>query len=103
MRSNARLLPNRALAAEEARDLGLVSDVFPELEFQARALELAQRLAAGPTQAYARAKHLVGLGETLETQMESERRAVAECGRTEDFRAGVQGFLDKHAVAYAGR
>ncbi|HAM56584.1 MAG TPA: enoyl-CoA hydratase [Candidatus Rokubacteria bacterium] len=95
---------NRVLAAEEARALGLVTDVCPEAEFPARAREAAHRLGAGPTQALARAKRLVllGQGETLETQMEHERRAIAECGRTEDFTTGIRSFLEKRRAAFAG-
>ena len=96
---------NRVLAAEEARALGLVTDVWPEAEFPARVREAAHRLAAGPTQALARAKRLVALGqgETLETQMEHERQAIAECGHTEDFVAGIRSFLEKRTATFAGR
>jgi 2-(1,2-epoxy-1,2-dihydrophenyl)acetyl-CoA isomerase len=96
---------NRVLAAEEARELRLVTDVYPEAEFQARVREMARRLAAGPTQALARAKRLIaqGQGEPLETQMEHERQAIAACARTEDFVTGIQAFLSKRTAAFAGR
>lgn len=96
---------NRILTASQAQDLGLVADVFPDQEFQARAQEFAARLAAGPTQALARAKRLLNLGThgSLETQMEHERAAIAECGRTEDFREGVRAFLEKGIPRFAGR
>lgn len=94
---------NRTLMPEEARALGLVSDVYPEVEFETRVREAARRLAAGPTQALARAKRLVVLGESPETQMEEERQAIAACGRTGDFAAGVQGFLDRRAAVFTGR
>ena len=94
---------NRALAAAEAYELGLVSAVFAESEFEARAREISRHLAAGPTQALARTKRLLALEATLETQMESERQAISACARSEDFREGIKGFLDKRAVAFAGR
>jgi 2-(1,2-epoxy-1,2-dihydrophenyl)acetyl-CoA isomerase len=96
---------NRILTATQAQDLGLVAEVFPDQEFRARAREFAARLAAGPTQALSRAKRLLSLGAggTLETQMEHERTAIAECGRTEDFREGIRAFLEKRAPTFAGR
>jgi 2-(1,2-epoxy-1,2-dihydrophenyl)acetyl-CoA isomerase len=94
---------NRPLGAAEAREIGLVADVLSESEFAARARETARRLAEGPTQALGRAKRLIGIGESLETQMEYERQAIAECARTEDFRAGTRGFVDKRPVAFVGR
>ncbi|MCL5044867.1 MAG: enoyl-CoA hydratase-related protein [Deltaproteobacteria bacterium] len=94
---------NRALAAAEAYELGLVSAVFAESEFEARAREISRHLAAGPTQALARTKRLLALEATLETQMESERQAISACARSEDFREGIKGFLDKRAVVFAGR
>lgn len=96
---------NRTLTATEARALGLVTEVLPDSEFETGVREAARRLAAGPTQALAQAKRLVGLGlgETLETQMEHERQAVAMSGSTEDFREGVLAFLEKRSPKFAGR
>jgi 2-(1,2-epoxy-1,2-dihydrophenyl)acetyl-CoA isomerase len=97
------IVSNRALTAADAHDLGLVSDVFPAEEFEACAREVARRLATGPTRALARAKNLLGLGGTLETQMEAERQAIAECAQTRDFEVGVQSFLEKRSATFSGR
>ena len=96
---------NRILTAIQARDLGLVSEVFPDQEFQARVPEFAARLAAGPTQALGRTKRLLNLGASgsLETQMEHERSAIAECARSEDFQQGIRAFLEKRTPEFAGR
>lgn len=60
---------------------------------------------AGFSLALARAKRLLSLGTggSLETQMEHERGAISECGRTEDFREGIRAFLEKRAPTFAGR
>lgn len=94
---------NRTLTAAQALELGFVTEVVADSGFHARVREAAQRLAAGPTQALARAKRLVVAGESLETQMEHERRAIAESAGTEDFGAGIRGFLEKRSPSFAGR
>jgi 2-(1,2-epoxy-1,2-dihydrophenyl)acetyl-CoA isomerase len=83
---------NRPLSADEAKALGLVNQVFPKAEFIRRAREFAVDLARGPTTALGYAKRLVTLSaqSSLETQMEHERRAIAACGRTADFRKGTK-------------
>ena len=99
------MLTNRVLSANEARDIGIVSEIYPEKEFAAKARAFAGDLAAGPTQAYGFAKRLVTQSgaESLETQMEHERRAIAACGNSEDFREGTAAFLEKRKPDYVGR
>ncbi|MDP2627402.1 MAG: hypothetical protein Q8Q58_10910 [Candidatus Rokubacteria bacterium] len=41
--------------------------------------------------------------EPLGIQMKHERQAIAECARTEGFRAGSQGFAAKRPVTSVGR
>jgi 2-(1,2-epoxy-1,2-dihydrophenyl)acetyl-CoA isomerase len=96
---------NRALTAEEAKALGLVNEVFPKAEFAERARQFAADLAKGPTAALGHAKRLVTLSaqSSLETQMEHERRAIAACGRTADFREGTDAFFAKRAPKFQGR
>jgi 2-(1,2-epoxy-1,2-dihydrophenyl)acetyl-CoA isomerase len=51
------------------------------------------------------AKRLVTLSaqSSLETQMEHERRAIAACGRTADFREGTDAFIAKRPSEFQGR
>jgi 2-(1,2-epoxy-1,2-dihydrophenyl)acetyl-CoA isomerase len=99
------MLTNRVVTGLEAHAMGLVSETFPAASFGADARAYAAKLAEGPTKAYAQAKLLVTLGaaETLETQMELERRAIAGCANTADFREGVKAFFEKRSAHYEGR
>ena len=85
--------------------LGLVNQVFPKAEFIQRTREFAANLARGPTVALGFAKRLVTLSaqSSLETQMEHERRAIAACGRTADFREGTEAFIAKRPPEFQGR
>ena len=96
---------NRVLTAREALDWGLVNRVHPDAEFPGALAGLARELAAGPTLAFGRAKQLFhqSTQESLETQMELEAQAIAACGHTEDFQAGVKAFAAKQPVSFQGR
>jgi 2-(1,2-epoxy-1,2-dihydrophenyl)acetyl-CoA isomerase len=88
---------NRVLSAREALDWGLVTRVFPDAEFKAGVETMARELAQGPSKAFGGAKRLFheSTWQSLETQMELEAQAIAACGRTEDFAAGVTAFASK--------
>ena len=98
-------LSGKVLSARDAAAWGLAQQVFPDAEFEARVSELAGRLAAGPTLAYARAKDLYNraLSQPLEAQLEEERQNIARSGATHDFREGVAAFLEKRPPRFEGR
>jgi 2-(1,2-epoxy-1,2-dihydrophenyl)acetyl-CoA isomerase len=96
---------NRALSADEAKELGLVNQVYPAAKFIEQVREYALGIAKGPTAALGYAKKLVTLSaqSSLETQMEHERRAIAATGRTADFREGADAFFAKRPPKFKGR
>ena len=98
-------LTNRILDAREALEWNLVTRVVPDAELESSASALAIELAGGATRAYGATKGLLlrSGGETLETQMEFEARAIADMARTEDVREGVNAFLEKRRPSYRGR
>jgi len=98
-------LTNRVLTAAEALDWGLATRVLPESEFATGVESLAMELAAGPTQAYGRAKDLFyhSLNNQLETQMELEARNIVASSRSYDFKEGTKAFVEKRAAKYEGR
>lgn len=99
------MLTNRRLSAAEALDWGLINEVVADEVLPARAAELAGELAAGATLAYGKVKELLNatFSESLETQMESEARAIASLTHTEDGREGIAAFLEKRPPVYRGR
>jgi 2-(1,2-epoxy-1,2-dihydrophenyl)acetyl-CoA isomerase len=96
---------NRTLSAQEAKDMRIVSEIYPYNEFATRARAYVANLATLPTEAVAHAKHLyqVSASNSLETQMEEERQAISACGRTADFAEGIDAFLNKRAPNFIGR
>ncbi len=99
------LLTAETIDATEAHRLGLVNRLVPEADLESVTSELAQRLAGGPASAIAAAKDLVRRAhdETLESQLEYERRAIALNADTDDFREGVRAFLERREPRFQER
>jgi 2-(1,2-epoxy-1,2-dihydrophenyl)acetyl-CoA isomerase len=95
---------NRVLSASEAKELGMVNQVFPAAQFIDQVHEFAVGIAKGPTAALGCAKKLLTLSaqSSLETQIEHERRAIAACSRTADFREGADAFFAKRPPRFQG-
>src|SRR4029078_1335617 len=95
----------RKLSAAEALEWGLVSEVVPDEQLPGRAAEWARELAAMPTRGIALSKRLFDNAPhaRLEEQLELEAQLQAAATRTEDFREGVDAFLQKREPQFKGR
>lgn len=89
----------------EAYRMGLCSKVVPHDQLMTATLELAERLAQGPTYSMALIKMLVqkGTGQTLEAHLIDASRAQNLARKTEDHREGVRAFLEKRLPKFIGR
>jgi 2-(1,2-epoxy-1,2-dihydrophenyl)acetyl-CoA isomerase len=94
----------RRLSAAEALEWGLVSEVVPDERLAERAAERAAELAAMPTRGIALSKRLFDHAEqaTLEEQLEREAQLQAVATQTNDFREGVDAFLEKREPRFQG-
>jgi 2-(1,2-epoxy-1,2-dihydrophenyl)acetyl-CoA isomerase len=99
------LCSGHALSAGDAHAWGLVAEVVPEGRLQARAAETAAMLAAMPTRAIGMTKRLLDHATlaSLEDQLELEADLQAEAANSEDFREGVNAFLEKRDPRFTGR
>lgn len=95
------ILTNRTLGAEEALEWGLVNQVAADDAVLEPALELAERLAAGPLHAFGQSKRLVGaaLG-ALETQLALESQTIAAQGVSAEGQEGIRAFLEKRKAQF---
>lgn len=91
--------------AAEALRLGLINRVVPAQTLVAEAAQLAARLAASAPIALGHLKRQVrqAAHNTLPQQLALEAALFRECAGTEDFREGVQAFLDKREARFQGR
>lgn len=91
--------------AGEALRLGLVNRVVPADELADATLELATRLARGPTLAYGFAKAAVYASANLplENVLDLEARNQQIAARSGDSREGIKAFLEKRQPEFNGR
>jgi 2-(1,2-epoxy-1,2-dihydrophenyl)acetyl-CoA isomerase len=93
------------LTASDAAAWGMIWACVEDAALAGEAENLAQALAAGPTQAYARIKAVlnVGLPHSLDEQLAIEAEAQSALADTEDFSEGLLAFRTKRAPLFRGR
>lgn len=97
------MLLGERLYANRALDWGLVSRVVDENDVDSEALEVARRLSEGPKSlGQIRDTAWSALDTPFERQLENERIAQRESGRTEDFLEGVAAFKEKRSPKFTG-
>jgi 2-(1,2-epoxy-1,2-dihydrophenyl)acetyl-CoA isomerase len=103
-RAMAMLMLAEPVTAQQALDMGLVNGVVAAEDLAAAAAELAGKLAAGPTVAYAGIKKALAVAATsdLETALATEAEVQARCGKTADHRNATEAFLAKQPVTFTG-
>jgi len=93
------------LPARLALEMGLINRVVPAESLMEEARQLAERYAQGPTRAYGYIKKMLRRAEnsSLEDALAYEVFMQEAAGRTEDYREGVQSFVEKRKPAFKGK
>ncbi|MGK0343074.1 MAG: 2-(1,2-epoxy-1,2-dihydrophenyl)acetyl-CoA isomerase [Candidatus Azotimanducaceae bacterium] len=91
--------------AEEALRLGLTNWVCEPDELQARTMDVAMRLAKGPTVAYRYMKENLNraLAGDVDDCLDLEATHHVHCGQTEDHRNATKAFVEKREPTFNGR
>jgi 2-(1,2-epoxy-1,2-dihydrophenyl)acetyl-CoA isomerase len=99
------MFSGEAVDAQRALELGLVSKVVPHESLMDEAMEMANRLAQGPTRAIGMIKRMLNRSfETdLETALEMEASLQGIAVSTPDVVEGITSFLDKRPPKFTGK
>jgi 2-(1,2-epoxy-1,2-dihydrophenyl)acetyl-CoA isomerase len=92
------------IGPETAHKIGLVDEVHPDAELEARVMELAQRLAKGPPVAYRFIKQNIFAAETenMDTVLALESNNQTRARFTEDWRLATGSFLSGKEIEFKG-
>jgi enoyl-CoA hydratase/carnithine racemase len=95
----------RRVDAAECARLGIANQVVPDERLMDETLDLARRMAAGPTVAYRYMKENLdrALREDLAGCLAGEARGVLRTAQTEDHREAVRAFVEKRPPRFEGR
>ncbi len=101
-RAKALALTAQPLSAEDAADWGLMWKAVDDERLMEEAAGLAASFAAGPTNAYDLIKQAIHAASTntLDEQLDLERRLQREAGMSDNYKEGVLAFLQKRPANY---
>ncbi len=99
------IFTGRTLNAQESVAMGLASEVVPNDELPARARALAAEIAANAPLAVQSAKRLMrmGMDETFNDHVHHVYLQFLQLIRTQDFREGLNSYMEKRPADFKGR
>ena len=96
------ILTAKTIKAEEAKAMGLVSEVYPADELMDKALELAETIASKAQVAIRQSKRCIrrGMQTDMYTGTAYEAEAFGVCCATEDQKGAMKAFTEKTLDSY---
>ena len=92
------------ITAQRAAEMGMINSVATDGELMSQVMAMAEKLANAPTAAIGRIKQLIDASAANDwrSQLDLERKAQIESGKTRDFVEGVSAFLEKRPPRFVG-
>ena len=96
------IMTGKTISARKAFEWGIVSGVVAHDNLSTESRALAQYFAQGPGIAFGRSKRLIEQANTksLEDQLEEERHSMMTTVKSDDFKEGLQSFIDKKKAKF---
>jgi 2-(1,2-epoxy-1,2-dihydrophenyl)acetyl-CoA isomerase len=104
-KASALMMLGDKITAEEAERLGMIYKAYEDEDFMASSKKIAATIAKMPTKALAYIKHALNhsTSNNLEEQLALEDDYQQKAAATEDFKEGVQAFLEKRNPIFKGK
>ena len=104
-RAAALMMTGDKVSAADAVSMGMIYKTFADDVFEAESKKLATTLATMPTKGIGLTKRLLNqsYSNNLTQQLEMEKELQVAASETEDYREGVNSFLEKRKPVFKGR
>ncbi len=91
------------ITAQQAKEMGMINDIFVQEEFDVKITELAKRVAFIPSETLAVTKRLLNrsfASRDIRTHLDIEFHEIGEIIKTNDFYEGIKAFVEKRVPRF---
>ena len=100
------MFTGRTISAAEALEMGCVNEVHPHEDLMAKAMEKAEQLCTVSPSAVKATKRVLNdmaIRDGMAGSINYSREVIADLSKTEDFKEGVQAFVEKRAPKWVNK